>query len=564
MKKKIKYSEDAREKLLAGVNAIAQAVKITLGPSGRNVLIRNSNERRPFATKDGVTVAAEVWSADPIKQMAIEAMQEIANLSDSAAGDGTTTATILGEAIFQLGNDASEEKTNLIDMKRGIDMMVVKVVETLKELSIPCTTQKRLKEIAMISCNHNEEIADVVLKAFNVAGDQGVVHIKRSKTPETYLTTIEGMNLDTGWRSRYYVNDHKNDIVDFEKPYIYMTDEKITKISENLNSLLTIVSAEQTPLLIICPDIDEGISTSFIKHVQEGSLKICVCRTPGFGNEQLEELHDVATMLGKPPFIATEGLDFNAIKLNYSDDGKEILNPEELMQHIPQSEAVIVTSTRLSIKGPFNLTEKEYKEIEEAKKSKADKLREKITKDITSYEKQIYQMRISRLTSGLAYINIGAVSEIEFIEKQHSVHDALYGVKSASEEGIIPGGGTTLLHISHILSDEPSLAKNGSTGLGMQIVLNAIKVPFMQILDNVGIELNDKEFQHATENFNQGFDARTREVKNNMIKAGIIDPVKVTRVALQNAASVAGMLLTTDCVIVDTSVYAQPKQPQGY
>lgn len=563
MKKNIQYSGDARELLLSGVSKIAKAVKITLGPSGKNVLIRNSNSREPFATKDGVTVASEIYSENPVEQIAIEAIQQVANNTDSGSGDGTTTATILAEAIFALGTELVTEETNIIDLKRGIDLAVSLVVKELKEMAVEYKTEERLMQVAMISSNNDEEISKVVVDAFKVAGNQGVVNIKRSKGHDTYLTTIDGMNLDTGYRSRYYVNNHEHDIVEFDKPYVLMLDKKINDISDNLNQLLSYVSAHQIPLLIVCPDIDSSVSDMFIENKVKNVLKICVCKTPGFGDEQLNELHDMATMLGKVPFIENGGLNFDSIKLKVDPKTGVALNIEELLAHIPRSEEVIVTKNRLSIKGPFGITDEEYDKVSKAKEARANSLREELEKEITQYEKSKLQTRISRLTDGIAYINIGAVSEIEYIEKQHRIQDALYGIKSASEEGIIPGGGTALMYISNKLKDV-KLDSSESVQLGMTVILNAIQVPFYQILSNVGHVLSNDEINYIVNNFNTGIDARTRKASKNLIESGIIDPKKVTRTALENAASVAGTLLTTDCTIVDLTVYEKPKTPEGY
>lgn len=563
MKKNIQYSGDARELLLSGVSKIAKAVKITLGPSGKNVLIRNSNSREPFATKDGVTVASEIYSENPVEQIAIEAIQQVANNTDSGSGDGTTTATILAEAIFALGTELVTEETNIIDLKRGIDLAVSLVVKELKEMAVEYKTEERLMQVAMISSNNDEEISKVVVDAFKVAGNQGVVNIKRSKGHDTYLTTIDGMNLDTGYRSRYYVNNHEHDIVEFDKPYVLMLDKKINDISDNLNQLLSYVSAHQIPLLIVCPDIDSSVSDMFIENKVKNVLKICVCKTPGFGDEQLNELHDMATMLGKVPFIENGGLNFDSIKLKVDPKTGVALNIEELLAHIPRSEEVIVTKNRLSIKGPFGITDEEYDKVSKAKEARANSLREELEKEITQYEKSKLQTRISRLTDGIAYINIGAVSEIEYIEKQHRIQDALYGIKSASEEGIIPGGGTALMYISNKLKNV-KLDSSESVQLGMTVILNAIQVPFYQILSNVGHVLSNDEINYIVNNFNTGIDARTRKASKNLIESGIIDPKKVTRTALENAASVAGTLLTTDCTIVDLTVYEKPKTPEGY
>ena len=557
MNKTIEYGAEARERLLSGIQKISRAVKGTLGPSGRNVLIRNNSDTKPFATGDGVTVGAQFSSSDFIEQIAIELMQDAENNADNKAGDGTTTATILAEAIFELGVAKIKEETNVIDLKRGIDTAVGKIVKELGKLAIDCKTNlEQLKHVAMISSNNDQQIADVVLDAFEVAGDQGVVNIKRSRTTDTYMTTIKGMNLSTGYISPYFITDFANEMVEFDKPYIYMTNEKITSVTKNLNILLQVMNEKQSPLLIVCKDIDPQVLNMFVDNVTKGVLKVCVCKCPAFGEMQNEELRDMGTMLGKNPFLENSGLDFNEIEIPDLPEAEwkeneSILDAEKILQYLPQSEGVMVSKNQLSIKGPIGLSKKELETVEGAKVSRIDYLREQLKKQKTSYEKEVIQARISRLSDGIAYINIGAVTDIEFNEKQHRITDSLYAVKSAYEEGIIPGGGTALMYVS----TKNYRSKNKSEQIGINIVMKAIEAPFYQILKNVGIEGNGFLAKTYKNNFNTGINARTRLHVSDMIEEGIIDPVKVTRVALENAASIAGMLLTTDCVIIDNSVY---------
>lgn len=549
--KTIVYGDEARQRLLDGVQAIAKAVKITLGPSGKNALIRQAFDTKPFATKDGVTVAGQMFIDDYVGRMAIESLQDVANNADSKAGDGTTTATVLAEAMFEEGIKRIKN-CNPIEFQRGISMAVGAVVKELKKRAISVNTEKdikRLRQVALIASNNDENIADIVIDAFKVAGNQGVVNIKRSKTRETYLTTIDGMNLPVGYRSVYYINDHKHQIVDFDKPFIYMTNEKITSISDNLDMLLQYVSKEQIPLLIICKDIDEAISENFIYNKSKNTLKICVCKAPGFGQEQVELLKDLGVVLGKEPFLENE-LDFNSIPA------------DELMGYLPRVDNVIVTDQSLSIKEPI-VNDEEFQEIEEAKKARADKLREQLKTDITAYEKGILQTRISRLTDGIAYINIGAISDIEFNEKQHRIQDALYSVKSAYEEGIVPGGGCALNFIGNNMNfDHTKMSE--SEYEGACLLLEILHFPFMQILQNTGITLSEEAYKAISHNWNYGIDARTQKQSNDMIKDGIIDAVKVTRVALENSASVVSMLLTTELVVIDNSAYEQQSQKSMY
>jgi len=538
--KHIKYKDDARKQLLAGVKIIAKAVKVTLGPSGRNVLIRSKGERRPYSTKDGVTVAGQVWSSDPMEMSAIESIQDVANSADASAGDGTTTATILAEAILEEGLNF-DNNLNLIDIKRGIDEAVKVVVEALRENAIDCMSdQKLLYQTALVSSNYDEEVAQIVLDAFNVAGKQGVVNIKRSRTFDTYLTTIKGMTLPMGYKSIYYINNHENDNAEYEKPYVFMTNLKIDSVSQNFAYLLDQINREQGSLIIICKDMDASVSDMLINNKTNANFKVVVCKAPSHGDEQSEILIDLGTCLGKQPFLENGDIVFDA------------LAQEDIMDSIPQSEAVSIGRNSSAIKGALVLT----KEIEAKMHARADFLRESLEKHKTAYEKSQTQVRISRLTDGIAYINIGAVSDTEFIEKQHRIQDSLYAIKSASEEGVIPGGGTALLSISKM--DLRSKSSNESMQYGIDIVMKAIQKPFFQIIENVGITIPEEAILVCKSSFNAGFNAKTQECVSDLVQEGILDPVKVTRVALENAASISGMLLTTECAIIDEAVYDVP------
>lgn len=555
----ISYSEEARKELLAGVEKIAKAVKGTLGPSGKNVLIRGHNgDNKPFATKDGVTVASTIYSKNPNEQIAIELIQDAANNADNKAGDGTTTTTILAEAIFKLGTKATASDTNVLDLKLGIDLAVKEVIKYLTKISVKCHEDyKRLLEVALISSNNDKQIAQVVLDAFKVSGNQGVVNIKRSRTNETYLSTIKGMNISTGYRSPYYVNDHANDLVEFKNPYIYITNERISSITENFDTLLQTIMTKKKSLLIISKDIDPAVQGMLIDNIKNG-LQVCVCKAPGFGEQQNETLRDIGTMLGFNPFLENDGNDFNELKVSIKKDpATNQFIDSDILKNFPQSEAIMATKNMLSIKGPVGITKKREKEIEKGKLTKADQLRSLLEKQKTSYEKAELQSRISKLTDGIAFIHIGAISDIEYEDKQHRIQDTLYAVKSASEEGIVAGGGTALLHASTI----HITAKNRFIQLGIGVVMDAISEPFKQILRNVGIKVSPTQIKYFKDNYNFGINARTGEHSDDMIGIGIIDPLKVTRIALENAASISGMLLTTDCVVIDTSVYDEPTNP---
>ena len=569
MTKIIKYDAEARKKLLSGVQAISKAVKITLGPSGRNVIIRQKGDKAPFATKDGVTVANNFTLEDLVEQQAVEAIHQITNSTDENAGDGTTTATVLAESIFINGCNMldSDPSINFIDLKRGIDRGTIDVIEKLKELSVDCDSDQKLKEVALISSNNDTNIADIVVKAYKVAGQQGVVNIKRSRTYDTHMTSVEGVNLPTGYASIYFNTDIGNEIVELENAYMYVTNQKISSVTDNLNYLLKSCSHRQEALLIICKDIDPSVLSMLVESKAGGQLKVCVCKAPGFGEEQNEMLRDLSVMYKGHVFLENEGIDFNEISVevtnnDYPKDDIAYLNM------FPRVSNIIVTKNNLGLKGPVKYNEKKFPNgsteaelltIENTKEQRANKLREQIKEKTNSYERGILQSRISRLMDGIAYINIGAVTDIDFIEKQHRIQDALYAVKSASEEGIIAGGGCSLYFISYNITELKS-EWSESFVKGYNIVLDAIRNPMLTILKNVGIDIINDQAKDIAYNYNTGYNARTGVIHKDLISEGIIDPTKVTRIALENAASVAGMLLTSDCIIIDEEAYSKKKE----
>ena len=535
----ILYGNDAREKLLSGINKIAKAVKVTLGPSGRNVLIRHDGEK-PYSTKDGVTVAAFVSSKDPVEMVAIESMQEIAKNADISAGDGTTTATIIGQAILEAGIGFDND-LNLLDIKRGIDIAVEGVVKLLRERALDVSEDyEKLRQVALVSCNYDENIADIVLESFKTAGRQGVVNIRKSDTYETYTTCIEGMTLPMGYKSRVYVNDYSNDTCRYENPWVFITNKKIDDVTENFNHLLMTAAEAGDAVVVICKDIDPLVHEMLLREHRNRAIKVCVVKAPLFGKEQESLLVDLATSLGKEAFIEDKGIPFDEIA------------SEDLMDAIPRSREVVIGDQMSSFKPAAHVSDEELEEIKDRKLAHADHLRTLIPNIKTEYEKSFLQARISRLTDGIVHINIGAYSVTEYQEKQARIQDALYAIKAAASEGVIPGGGTALFTLS-----DHSLYKfddNASVAFGQKLVLEAITKPFYQILENVGTELLNNEEVDCLEFFNIGYNAKTGNVEN-LIEAGILDPVKVTRVALQNAASVAGMVLTTECLIIEDNVY---------
>lgn len=570
--KKIIRDQEAIDKIKEGASLMSGAVSVTLGPSGANVMIRNSGDRHPFSTKDGVTVANEIFSEDPFVMSVIESFQEIAKNTDQTSGDGTSTATVIANAIIQGGFKAMLEENNILDVKKGIDQTVSLIVNMIKELSQSVEGDLDwLKKIAMVSSNYDETISEIVTKAFKTAGKQGVVRIKRSSENRSYVTSIKGMALPMGFNSVYYVNNFDNNTCVFESCRVFITEKKITKMTPNFEALLNECAEKDEPLLIVCKDIDPIITDMFLRNKRDAGFKICVCKAPGFGNEHKDHLLDLATALGGTAFLENDSFNFEDLKV------------EQIFDHVAISEEVTVGEHTTSLKGPlfFDKTrevppseENDNEGFTEVIKTAEDQeeqvkldvegrvafLRSELEKKITVYEKGIIQSRISRLSDGIAYIYISSFSETEYKEKQARVQDALYAVKGANAEGILPGGGTALLSISKTVFESKS--KNESMQIGSNIVLDAIRAPFFQILENVGAPITFSDLNKCEQSFDLGFNAKTEKIEN-LKDSGIVDPAKVTRVALENAASIAGMLLTTKYMIVDDSVYTEHNMTQA-
>lgn len=551
------YGSNARTKLSSGVNELSKAVKSTLGPAGRNVLIK-LKDKDPFSTKDGVTVAGAFGSSDPIKQVAIEAIQKVSQDTDASTGDGTTTATVLAQYILKKGLNFPKG-LNLLNIKKGIDLCSADIVDKIKEYAIDCKDEDILKQVALVSSNYDNEVSDAVIEAFRISGKQGVVNIKRSRNLKTDVFSIKGMTFPCGYRSRDFITDYENEICEFEDALVLITNKKIITGTPNLDFLYDHCSKNDIPLLIICKDMDVMYQNMIIQNKRKGAIRICVVRAPGFGNQQEDLLYDLGVALGKEPFIENGSLDFDKI------------DQKSLLEYIPVSEKVFVSEQTMSI----NASEEQTEKME----ARADVLRSKLDEHQNAYEKSQVQARISRLTNGIAIISIGANTDIEFVEKQHRIQDALYAVKSAYNEGIVPGGGAALFTISNNLTKP----KNKSKAYGYQIMIEAIRMPLIQICANAGkiIEhekisfiqrlidffikaevdyIDNNKIDAMAKNFNYGFNVINEEVEDMMV-SNIIDPAKVTRVAVQNAASISGLLLTTECVIIDEDAY---KQKQFY
>lgn len=532
----IHYSNDAREKLLSGIEKISKAVKVTLGPSGRNVMIKQKDQK-PFSTKDGVTVAGSVHSYDAVEMMAIESLQDVARNADMKAGDGTTTATVLAESIFKQGLASGAE--NLIDLKRGIDIAVEGVVKLIRNKAVDVKdNDKLLRQAALVSSNYDVEAADIVLEAYKKCGNQGVVNIFRSKSHDTYFNVIEGMTLPMGFMSRLYVNDMESGECRYENARVFITSKKITEFTPNFDALITAANEEGFPFVIICKDIDPLLHEMIMRNHRSKAFRACVVKAPLFGEEQEKLLSDLALSLGGTAFHEQDGIQFDDI------------DTDRIFEHIPTVTELAIGEQNSAFRAP-DVSEERKAEIDKDRLAFADSLRALLPNTKTQYEKSFIQSRISRLTDGIGFIHIGAYSDTEFKEKQARVQDALYAIKAAASDGIIPGGGTALLSLAY---EDFQYSKNPDIAKGQGIIIQAIQEPFNQIIKNIGVVLPVRDLEDCMMNFNTGYDGKTERVVD-MMEAGIVDPAKITIVALENAASIAGMMLTTECILVEEDSY---------
>jgi len=519
--KNLDYSSEAREKLKAGVNKLANAVGATLGPRGRTVLIEKENGS-PVTTKDGVSVAKEINLKDPVENIGAQVIKEVSAKAAKQAGDGTTTATVLAASVFNAGLRYVADGTNPIELKRGMDKAVKAVVDNLRDASLDISTNDQIRQVATISANNDEEVGNIIAQAMESVGKDGVIQVQDSRTAETTLEIVEGMQLDRGYISPYFVSNNNNMTTSLENPWILLYDKKISSIKEVL-ALLETCSKQNKPLVIIADDVDGEALATMVLNKARGILNVCAVKAPGYGDRKIANLEDIAILTGGQVVSATKGM-----KL-------EKLTPEMLgtarVVTISQNETVIVDGGGDS----------------EAIKQRIADITAQYEKAESDYEKQALQARMSKLIGGVAVLNIGASSEIELKEKKDRVDDALQATRAAVEEGIVAGGGIALLKASNITVD----VENEEQALGVEIVKKACKAPFRTILSNAGKNSETIEYKLATANSADtfiGYDARTDEVVD-MFEQGIIDPTKVTRTALELAVSVAGTLLTTECVV---------------
>ncbi|MGB4445336.1 MAG: chaperonin GroEL [Dysgonamonadaceae bacterium] len=536
MAKDIKFDMDAREELRKGVDQLANAVKVTLGPRGRNVII-DKKYGAPQITKDGVTVAKEIELECPFENMGAQLVKEVASKTNDDAGDGTTTAIVLAQSIINVGLKNVTAGANPMDLKRGIDKAVAKVVECIREQAIEIGDDlKKIENVAKISANGDENIGRLVAEAMEKVGKEGVITIEEAKGIETYVDVVEGMQFDRGYISPYFVTDPENMETVFEDPYILIHDEKISAIKD----LLPILEKEiQTgkPLLIIAEDVESEALTTLVVNRLRGSLKVAAVKAPGFGDRRKEMLEDIAILTGGTVISEEKGLTLESATLDMLGRAEKVIIDKD-------------TTTIVNGAGDKKAIENRIAQI-----------RTQIEKTTSDYDREKLQERLAKLAGGVAVLYVGAPSEVEMKEKKDRVEDALSATRAAVEEGTVPGGGVAYLRAIDKLEGLRGDTDDETTGI--EIIKRAIEEPLRQIVLNSGKEgaVVVQKVREGKGDF--GYNARTDRYEN-LCETGVIDPAKVTRVALENAASVAGMFLTTECVITDKKEKDQvPQMPMN-
>ncbi len=535
MAKDIKFDIEARDGLKRGVDALANAVKVTLGPKGRNVIISKSFGA-PHVTKDGVTVAKEVELADALENMGEQMVKEVASKTNDLAGDGTTTATVLAQAIVKEGLKNVAAGANPMDLKRGIDKAVEAIVADLsKQTQEVGSTTEKIKQVASISANNDEVIGELIAEAFGKVGKEGVITVEEAKGTDTYVDVVEGMQFDRGYLSPYFVTNPEKMETEFENPYILLYDKKISSLKELL-PVLEPVAQSGKALLIIAEDVDgEALSTLVVNKLR-GALKIAAVKAPGFGDRRKAMLEDIAILTGGTVIAEESGYTLENATL-------EMLGTAERVS-IDKDNTTIVNGA-----GDSDMI-----------KNRVNQIKAQMETTTSDYDREKLQERLAKLAGGVAVLYVGAASEVEMKEKKDRVDDALHATRAAVEEGIVAGGGVALLRAKAALTSVDALNADEKTGI--QIVARAIESPLRTIVENAGLEGSVIVAKVGEASGNYGYNAKTDEYVD-MLAAGIIDPKKVTRVALENAASVAGMILTTECALVDIKEEGAGQMPMG-
>ncbi len=523
MAKDIKFDIEARDGLKRGVDALANAVKVTLGPKGRNVIISKSFGG-PVVTKDGVSVAKEIELQDPLENMGAQMVKEVASKTNDLAGDGTTTATVLAQAIVKEGLKNVAAGANPMDLKRGIDKAVeVIVAELAKQTQAVGDSSDKIKQVASISANNDETIGDLIAVAFGKVGKEGVITVEEAKGTDTYVDVVEGMQFDRGYLSPYFVTDADKMVAELNNPYVLLYDKKISNLQELL-PVLEPVAQSGRPLLIIAEDVDGQALATLVVNKLRGGLKIAAVKAPGFGDRRKAMLEDIAILTGGTVIAEESGYSLENTTL-------EMLGTAENIT-IDKDNTTIVNGAGDA----------------ENIKTRVNQIKAQIETSTSDYDKEKLQERLAKLAGGVAVLYVGAASEVEMKEKKDRVDDALHATRAAVEEGIVAGGGVALVRAKAALANLK--AENADEATGIQIINKAVESPLRTIVENAGGEGSVVIAKVTEGSGDYGYNAKTGEYVQ-MLAAGIIDPKKVTRVALENAASVAGMILTTECALID-------------
>ncbi len=523
--KVVKFSDDARERMLDGVNILADAVKVTLGPKGRNVVLDKSFGA-PRITKDGVSVAKEIELQDKFENMGAQMVKEVASKTADVAGDGTTTATVLAQAILREGHKAIAAGMNPMDLKRGIDAAVADATSELSKMSKPCNDNKAIGQVATVSANWNTDIGEILAQAMDKVGRDGVVTVEEGKSLQNELEVVEGMQFDRGYLSPYFITNQEKMQVELDNPYLLLVDKKISNIRELLPTLEAVAKAGR-PLLLIAEDIEgEALATLVVNNLR-GILKVAAVKAPGFGDRRKAMLQDIAILTGATVIAEEVGLDLEHVSLEQLGSAKRVV--------IDKDNTTVVDG--YGKRGDID--------------ARVAQIRAEIENSSSDYDREKLQERVAKLAGGVAVIKVGAATEVEMKEKKDLVDDAFHATRAAVEEGIVPGGGVSLVRVADVLRKAGVKAANEDQKVGVKIALRAMEEPFRQIVNNAGVEASvvlDKIRAQDSAAF--GYNAQNGDY-GDMLEFGIIDPTKVTRTALQNAASIAGLMLTTDAMIAD-------------
>ena len=520
--KLVHYDIEARDALKRGVDKLANAVKVTLGPRGRNVVIEKSFGA-PTVTKDGVTVAKEIELSNKRENMGAQMVKEVASKTSDIAGDGTTTATVLAQSIIQTGLKNVTAGANPMDLKRGIDTAVDTIVSELKKLSKEISDRSEIAQVGTISANNDETIGNLIADAMEKVGKDGVITVEEAKGTETYLETVEGMQFDRGYLSPYFVTNSENMTAEMEEPYILIFDKKISNMKDLLPILEKVIQTSK-PLLIIAEDVEGEALATLVVNKLRGSLKIAAVKAPGFGDRRKAMLEDIAILTGGTVISEERGYKLENATLDYLGTADRVNIDKD-------------TTTVVGGQG-----------TDDDIKARINQIKGQIETTTSDYDREKLQERLAKLSGGVAVLNIGAASEVEMKEKKARVEDALHATRAAVEEGIVPGGGVAFIRVQKAL--DKLKGENPDQEVGFEIIRRALEAPMRSIANNAGAEgsIVVQKVKEGKDAF--GFNARTEKYED-LVKAGVIDPTKVTRIALENAASVAGLMLTTEALISD-------------